>query len=107
MGIRTFGKGVGQTVRNTPGKGLSLITFLKFTSRSGLDYHHHGLEPDVPDSSDSDSLLAHAVLKAQEMSAKPAAKLSAAARRDLARDAAALDWNRRQAVRPGVKEMEP
>jgi C-terminal peptidase prc len=107
MGIKTFGKGVGQTVRNTPAKGLSLITFLKFTSRSGLDYHHLGLKPDYPDSSESDSLLAHAVLKALEMSAKPAAKISAAGRQSLSRDAAALDWNRRQAIRPGVKELEP
>ncbi|HKP96224.1 MAG TPA: S41 family peptidase [Fibrobacteria bacterium] len=105
MGVRTYGKGVGQTVRNTPGKGLALVTFLKFTSRSNLDYHLHGLEPDIVDASEPDSLLAHAAARALAMANKTAAKLSAAASRDLTREAAAADWNRRQAVRPGVKDL--
>jgi C-terminal processing protease CtpA/Prc len=107
MGVKTYGKGVGQTVRKTPGQGLSLITFLKFTSRKKLDYHLHGLVPDIVDSSAGDSLLAHAAQRALAMAAGPAAKIageagkvSAAARRDLAKRAASTEWNRRQAIRP-------
>ncbi|MDB5048402.1 MAG: carboxyl-terminal protease family protein [Fibrobacteres bacterium] len=106
MGIKTYGKGVGQTVRNTPAKGLSLVTFLKFTSRSKLDYHLHGLVPDYPDSSDSDSLLAHAAQKALAMAGRPAAKVSAASGYDVSRQAAAVEWNRRQGIRPGVTDLE-
>ena len=105
MGTRTYGKGVGQTVRNTPGKGLALVTFLKFTSASRLDYHKHGLEPDYVDSSGSDLLLTHAAEKAKTMTG-PVAKMTAAARRSMQRKAAAVEWNRRQAVRPGVSALE-
>jgi carboxyl-terminal processing protease len=107
MGTKTYGKGVGQTVRNTPGKGLALVTFLKFTSRTRLDYHKHGLEPDFVDSSASDALLSHAAQKALELAGGPAAKVSAAQGRDLARRAAAVDWNRRQGIREGVEEIIP
>lgn len=106
MGTRTYGKGVGQTVRNTPGKGLALVTFLKFTSRTRLDYHKKGLEPDMADSSASDAMLANAAAKALEMASGPAAKMSGTARRDLALRASALDWNRRQAVIRGVTDLE-
>ncbi|MDB5104715.1 MAG: carboxyl-terminal protease family protein [Fibrobacteres bacterium] len=106
MGIRTYGKGVGQTVRTTPANGLALVTFLKFTSRGNLDYHKHGLEPDYIDSSASDALLAHAAEKAMALANGPIAKVSAAAGADLRRRAAAVEWNRREAVRPGVTELE-
>jgi carboxyl-terminal processing protease len=100
MGIKTFGKGVGQIVKNTPGKGLSLITFLKFTSASGLDYHKHGLVPDYPDSAFGDALLPHAVAKAKELAGiHAAAKRSAAEGKALTAAAAAAEWNRRQALR--------
>jgi C-terminal peptidase prc len=99
MGQKTYGKGVGQTVRNTPGKGLALITFLKFTSAARLDYHRFGLEPDYPDSAAGDLLLAHAVARARELAgSRPAAKRSAAADRALAAAAAAAEWNRKQAL---------
>jgi carboxyl-terminal processing protease len=106
MGTRTYGKGVGQTVRNTPGKGLALVTFLKFTSRTRLDYHKKGLEPDIADSSSSEAMLGNAVAKALEMASGPVAKVSASARRDLAKRAAAVDWNRRQAGIRGVTGLE-
>lgn len=108
MGEKTYGKGVGQTVRNTPGKGLALITFLKFTSASRLDYHKHGLIPDVPDSASGDDLLAHAAEKALSLAtvAKAGAKVSAAERRSLRRAAGLVEWNRRQAIRPGIREIE-
>jgi C-terminal processing protease CtpA/Prc len=108
MGVRTYGKGVGQTVRNTPGKGLALVTFLKFTSASRLDYHKHGLEPDYPDSSAGDLQLTHAAEKAKAMipGAKAAAKISAAELRRIRRAAGAVEWNRRQAVRPGPSGFE-
>lgn len=112
MGVRTYGKGVGQTVRNTPGKGLALITFLKFTSSRKLDYHLHGLEPDIIDTTDADSVLAHAVQKALAIASGAGAKVSAPNQSaggspvDLARDAAAVEWNRKQAIVPGVKDLE-
>jgi C-terminal peptidase prc len=106
MGVKTYGKGVGQTVRNTPGQGLSLITFLKFTSRKKLDYHLSGLVPDIVDSSASDSLLAHAAQRAMAMAAGPAAKISTAAGKGLQRTAASVEWNRRQAIRPAPLEWE-
>jgi C-terminal peptidase prc len=106
MGIKTYGKGVGQTVRNTPGKGLALVTFLMFTSRTHLEYHKIGLKPDIVDTSDSDQLLANAAAKALEMANRPAAKFSAGARRELSDRATAIDWNRRQAVRRGVVDIE-
>ncbi|MEO6098424.1 MAG: S41 family peptidase [Fibrobacteria bacterium] len=107
MGVKTYGKGVGQTVRNTPGKGLALVTFLKFTSRTQLDYHKHGLQPDIVDTSETDQLLANAATKALEMSSGlKAKKASASGFRDLALRAAAVEWNRRQAVRPGVRDID-
>lgn len=114
MGVRTYGKGVGQTVRKTPGKGLALVTFLKFTSRTRLEYHKIGLEPDIADSSASDALLANAAAKALEMASGPAAKVAGSAtkvagsaRRDMAKRASAVDWNRRQAVIRGLTDLEP
>jgi C-terminal peptidase prc len=107
MGQRTYGKGVGQTVRNTPGHGLSLITFLKFTSAARLDYHKIGLEPDFPDSAVGDELLAHAVRQAKEPAAGgPAAKRSAAAERGFAAAVAAAEWNRKQAARRPAESWE-
>ena len=77
VGQKTYGKGVGQVVRGTPGKGLALVTFLKFTSRSGLDYHGHGLEPDYPDSATGDRLLLKAVDVARGKVAPAAPKADA------------------------------
>lgn len=118
MGQTTFGKGVGQIVRSTPGKGLSLITFLKFTSAAGLDYHKHGLVPDYRDTTFGETLLAHAVAKAKELvGGSPAAQLvlgpkgealgkrSSAESRALAAEIAAAEWNRVQALRPGVRDL--
>lgn len=107
MGQTTFGKGVGQTVKATPGKGLSLITFLKFTSAAKLDYHKHGLEPDYPDSAFGEALLADAVAKAKELAGMlPVAKRSAAEAGALSA-AAAAEWNRRQALRSGIRDLAP
>lgn len=100
MGIKTFGKGVGQTVRNTPGNGLALVTFLKFTSASGLDYHTIGLIPDYLDSASGDSLLINATLRAEALLWKPPAKSSSElqARSELTERAALIEWNRREAL---------
>jgi C-terminal peptidase prc len=100
MGQTTFGKGIGQVVRTTPGQGLSLITVLKFASASGLVYHKEGLAPDYADSATGDALLAHAAEKARTLAGMaPAAKRSASENRVLRQMAQALEWNRRQAVR--------
>jgi C-terminal processing protease CtpA/Prc len=108
MGQKTYGKGVGQTVRNTPGHGLALITFLKFTSAARLDYHKIGLEPDYPDPAVGDELLAHAVRQAKESAGGgPAAKRSAARERSFAAAVAAAEWNRKQAARTAAGGWEP
>lgn len=114
VGQKTYGKGVGQNVRNTPGHGLAVVTFLKFTSRTGLDYHKSGIVPDYPDTATGDRLLARAVAVAKAR-IKPAAK--AAARPDLkdgmdeagkplAGRARAVEWNRLQQLRPGIHGLE-
>jgi C-terminal processing protease CtpA/Prc len=111
MGLKTYGKGVGQTVRTTPGHGLALVTFLKFTGASGLDYHKKGIEPDYSDSTSGDSLLVHATVKAKTLLGKPAAKLSASdyalRHSELVSRAALIEWNRRQAIRSSNKEFDP
>lgn len=110
MGTRTFGKGVGQTVRDTPGHGLALVTFLKFTGASGLDYHKKGIEPDYNDSASGDSLLVHAALKAQTLLGKPVKKLSALglseADADVVKRAAIVEWNRHQTFQPANRDFD-
>lgn len=112
VGQKTYGKGVGQNVRNTPGKGLALVTFLKFTSQGGLDYHKAGIQPDHPDSSGNENQLIKAVEVAKAMAAGTAKVSGAAsavsreAKAALAVKARALEWNRLQTVRPGVREIE-
>lgn len=109
VGEKTYGKGVGQNVRNTPGKGLALVTFLKFTSRDGLDYHQTGILPDHPDSSGNERQLLTAVAVAKAMAAgaaKRSGSAGPAAAAALAARARALEWNRLQAVRPGLREIE-
>ena len=105
MGGKSYGKAVGQLPKQTPGKGLALITFLQFTSKSGLEYHKVGLKPDHPDSSSEDSLLLHAAELARTM-APAAAKKSGAgetvgARHGEVARAKVIEWNRRQAIRRG------
>jgi carboxyl-terminal processing protease len=108
MGTKTYGKGVGQTVRVTPGMGLALVTILKFTSASGLEYHNHGIEPDFIDSSNADITLVHATQKAQELLGLPLAKPASQGEdgqnfsepeKAILQRAAAIEWNRRQAIR--------
>ena len=107
VGEKTYGKGVGQTVRNTPEKGLALVTFLHFTSRLGQDYHRLGLVPDYVDSATADAVLAHAVAVAKAGAAPAGAKISAASAGNAAirRRARVLEWNRRQGIRPGIQEL--
>jgi C-terminal peptidase prc len=108
VGQKTYGKGVGQNVRNTPGKGLALVTFLKFSSRNGLDYHTHGIEPDVADSATGDRLLLRAVEVAKAQALGKTAKVAATSSVDesLADRARQLEWNRGQAIRPGLRELD-
>ena len=114
LGTRTYGKGVGQVVRHTPGHGLAFITFLKFISRSGEVYHRKGLQPDHPDTSGASLMLAHAVELAHTLVPEAAGKAGAgkagAAKtgsrlRDLESQAALLEWNRRQGVQRGVMDF--
>lgn len=99
LGERSYGKGVGQFPVNTPGKGLALVTFLHFTSSTGLDYHKKGLEPDHPDSSSSDSVLIHATQLAATLINSPAPKLSARESRRALQRAKAIEWNRAESLR--------
>jgi NAD+--asparagine ADP-ribosyltransferase len=53
-----------------------------------------------------DALLEHAVLKAKALAGIPgAAKRSAAGDRALAAAAAAAEWNRKQALRTGIRDL--
>jgi C-terminal peptidase prc len=106
VGMKTYGKGVGQSVRNTPGRGLALVTFLKFMSKDGLDYHGRGIEPDYPDSSRGDRLLVKAVAVGKglgktgaKLSARAAEEAAAALEARIAEHARAVEWNRRQGIR--------
>jgi C-terminal processing protease CtpA/Prc len=106
VGTKTYGKGVGQSVRNTPGRGLALVTFLKFMSKDGLDYHGRGIEPDYPDSSRGDRLLVKAVAVGKglgktgaKLSARAAEEAAAALEARIAEHARAVEWNRRQGIR--------
>lgn len=47
VGERTYGKGVGQSMWNTPAGALALITNLSVLTPRGEIYHGKGLEPDV------------------------------------------------------------
>lgn len=107
VGTRTYGKGVGQSVRNTPGRGLALVTFLKFMTRDGLDYHGVGIPPDYPDSSRGDRLLVKAVavgkglgMAGAKLSARAAEEAAAVLEARIGERARAVEWNRRQGIRP-------
>jgi carboxyl-terminal processing protease len=104
MGTRSYGKGVGQVPINTPGKGLALVTFLHFRSSTGLDYHRKGLDPDYPDSAGSDSLLTDAAVLARNIVTGSTPKLSAHQSAQTRRQAQAIDFNRRQAIRRETPE---
>jgi C-terminal peptidase prc len=108
VGQKTYGKGVGQVVRSTPGNGLALVTFLKFTGAKGLDYHGHGLEPDYPDTLTGDRLLAKAAEVARGGGSPAARKAAAGAKGSgkLADLAKVAEWNRRQALRPGIRDLD-
>ncbi len=102
VGDTTHGKGIGQSVLETPDGGMALITSLKFTGRSGLDYHGLGLAPDILGSGNQTETLALAVKTAEDGGSAPLAKQSAQQRRKALE---VLEWNRRQMLRPGVSEM--
>lgn len=47
LGTRTFGKGVVQSVYNTPDNGALKITTARYVTPLGRDIHHKGIIPDV------------------------------------------------------------
>jgi carboxyl-terminal processing protease len=89
VGTRTYGKGIGQVVMNSPGGGLVLITHLKFKAPNGEDYHRKGLFPThVSEGKPSEQLML-AVNVAQDLIApKTAAKSGAGSSQALQAQAA-------------------
>ncbi len=98
VGTRTYGKGVGQAVFETPGGGLALVTYSRVLTSSGLDYRDVGLQPTLPSSLPPDAMLAYAAgVVSPEGLAKSAGPDDIKARAH----ASVLEWNRSQALRTG------
>jgi len=102
VGKATYGKGVGQASFDTPGGGIAIVTYGTARTAEGTDYNGTGLAP-----THLSNALPDAMLREAAAVAVPGALARRAAQglgpRD-ARAAGLLDWNRRQAVRPDVKE---
>jgi carboxyl-terminal processing protease len=94
VGTRTYGKAVGQVVLETPDGGYAVITQILHTTASGVEYDGQGLVPSHPSGAQSDAMLAEAALLASGGLAKSAAGSRLRSR------ASAIDWNRRQMLRP-------
>lgn len=102
VGSATYGKGVGQASVNTDGGGIAIITYGQARTASGASYHGVGIAPTHPSSAKPDAMLAEAAaLAVPGALARRAAEGFAT---EDARRAALIEWNRRQAMRPEVKE---
>jgi C-terminal peptidase prc len=118
LGTRTYGKGVGQTVVETPGEGLAIVTHVHFLTASGKDYDKKGLDPDVALSGLPLEVLEEAVKALTSGAEKPMAKVSTqpsapASKRptegELRRQLQLWEWNRSQGQpvgAPGFTEFE-
>ncbi|HEX2613276.1 MAG TPA: S41 family peptidase [Fibrobacteria bacterium] len=102
VGATTYGKGVGQASFDTYGGGVAVITYGQARAASGANYNGIGLAPTHPSSARPTAMLNEAVSVAVPgaLAKRAAAGLGASD----AQRAALIDWNRRQALRPDVKE---
>lgn len=64
VGTRSYGKAIGQSRWDTPGKGLAIITSLEIRTPQWVDYQGKGILPDVQ--VDQEQILTEAVGLAQE-----------------------------------------
>ena len=80
VGRRSYGKGIGQSIWNTPLGGLLRVTSLRFFGPDGVSWHRRGVEPDVEVSGSADQ-LARALVEARKMlyRASPSAPAPSAA----------------------------
>jgi carboxyl-terminal processing protease len=102
VGDTTYGKGVGQASFDTYAGGVAVMTYGQARSASGANYNGTGLFPTIPSSAKPDAMLAQAAaVAAPGALARRAAEGRGA---QDARHAALVDWNRRQALQPDVKE---
>jgi C-terminal peptidase prc len=102
VGTRTYGKGVGQSAFSTPGGGYSVITYGRVLTAAGVDYNGTGLTPTHPSTAKPDAMLAEAVAVASGPLAKGAASTLM---REVAGQAAIVEWNRLQGKRPKVADL--
>ncbi len=104
IGTRTYGKGVGQASFDTPDGGIAIVTYGTVRTAEGSDYNGTGLQPTHPSTARPTAMLREAAAVAV-----PGALARHAAqglgRRDAGR-ADLIDWNRRQAIRPDVREWD-
>ena len=78
VGTRSYGKGIGQSIWNTPGGGLLRITSLRLFAPDGSSWHRSGIAPDVEVSGSADQ-LARAVEEARKMLSRASAPAPSAA----------------------------
>lgn len=97
VGDTTFGKGVGQSLFDTPAKGMAKITMLSLKTRNGRDYNGRGLYPDYP----AQDALAKALEVARQMTGQ-LAKVSAIQRQ---RSLYLLELNSREHIKSAVQDI--
>lgn len=97
VGSTTYGKGVGQAQFDTPGGEAAVITYATALSANGTDYNGTGIAP-----THSSSAAPGAMLREAAELAVPGSLARRAA--DTPDRADVLEWNRRQAMRPGISD---
>jgi C-terminal peptidase prc len=100
VGDTTYGKGIGQIVIKTPGRGWAKVTSLLIKSRNNQVYHGVGIEPTYP-TQDSEA-LARAVELARDMGGGPVSKKS---RRRVDLEIMLSELNRRERIRGGETDI--
>ena len=107
VGTRTFGKGIGQILLDTPGQGLLRISSAKFLSPNKENYHKVGLVP--THETGLDSILSQALVLARNQTQTPVTKLSASQANNLKKQMIILEFNRQEALSslpPSQKKLE-
>lgn len=69
VGKTTYGKGIGQTIKQTLASGLTFITALRVIDKQGNSYHKYGIAPDF-DIDDADEQLQKAIELAKDATEK-------------------------------------
>lgn len=104
VGTHTYGKGVGQASFDTPGGEVAIMTYGTALTANRLDYNGTGLLPTIPSALKPDAMLAQAVNVA--VPGGLARRAAAGYAGVDAQRTGVIDWNRRQALRPDVREWK-